>query len=80
MWLFDVQRRGQFAWRVSSFCSGGECAQVIRKGDRILLRSSTAPRAVVKYTPEEFRALQLGIKAGEFDDLAQIAQVVDNGS
>jgi hypothetical protein len=35
----------------------------------ILVRSSMAPGAVVKYTPEEFRALRLGIKAGEFDDL-----------
>jgi hypothetical protein len=35
----------------------------------ILLRSSLAPRVVVKYTPEEFRALLRGIQAGEFDDL-----------
>lgn len=35
-----------------------------------MLRSSVAPHAVVRYTPEEFRALRLAIQAGEFDDLA----------
>jgi hypothetical protein len=35
----------------------------------ILLRSSIRPRVVVRLTPDEFRALQLGIRAGEFDDL-----------
>lgn len=70
MRLFDVQRPSAVAWRKSSFCSGGECAEIRRKGDRILVRNSLAPRAVVAYTPEEFRALRLGIQAGEFDDLA----------
>jgi hypothetical protein len=65
-----VQRPKRVAWRKSSFCVQGECAEVTHKDGMILVRSSLAPRTVVRYTPEEFRALRLGIKAGEFDDLA----------
>jgi hypothetical protein len=35
----------------------------------ILMRSTLAPKAVVRYTAAEFRALQLGFRSGEFDDL-----------
>ncbi len=57
-------------WRRSSFCASSECAEIGRKDDKILMRSSLAPRCVVRYTPEEFRALRLAMQAGEFDDLA----------
>lgn len=70
MKLYRVQRPKRVAWRKSSFCVQGECAEVARKDGMIMLRSSLAPRAVVRYTPEEFRALRLAIQAGEFDDLA----------
>jgi hypothetical protein len=63
-------RSKQTAWRRSSFCAAGECAEIARKDDVILLRSSLAPHVVVKYTPDEFRALRLGIQSGEFDDFA----------
>jgi hypothetical protein len=69
MKLYKVQRPNRTVWRKSSFCVQGECAEITRKDGAILLRSSLAPRDVVTYTPEEFRALRLGIKAGEFDDL-----------
>jgi hypothetical protein len=35
----------------------------------IALRGSTAPRDVVRYTNDEWRALVLAIRAGEFADL-----------
>ena len=70
MKLYELRRRKRVAWRRSSFCAGGECAEVMRRDDKILVRSSLMPRVVVKYTPEEFRALRLGIQAGEYDDLA----------
>jgi Domain of unknown function (DUF397) len=70
MVLYRLQRPKSAVWRKSSFCAQGECAEVTRRDGMILLRSSLAPRTVVRYTPEEFRALRLGIKAGEFDDLA----------
>lgn len=70
MKLYEVRRPRRVAWRRSSFCAGGECAELTRTDDMIFVRSTLAPRKVVKYTPAEFRALRLGIKAGEFDDLA----------
>lgn len=69
MKLNREQRPKRVAWRKSSFCVQGECAEVTHQNGMILLRSSLAPRAVIRYTPAEFRALKLGIKAGEFDDL-----------
>jgi Domain of unknown function (DUF397) len=66
---YDWQRPGRAVWRRSSYCYSGECAEITREDGMILVRSSMAPGAVVTYTPEEFRALRLGIKAGEFDDL-----------
>jgi Domain of unknown function (DUF397) len=69
MKLNRERRPQRVAWRKSSFCVQGECAEVAYKNGMVLLRSSLAPRAVVKYTPAEFQALKLGIRAGEFDDL-----------
>jgi len=72
MKLYEIQRPRRAAWRRSSFCMSGECAEISRKGGQILMRNSRSlvPWKVVKYTPDEFRALQLAIRAGEFDDLA----------
>lgn len=55
--------------RRSSYPDNGEYALITREGDKILVRSSLAPRKVVTYTQDEFRALRLAILAGEFDDL-----------
>ena len=55
--------------RRSSYLDNGEFAVITREGDKILVRSSLAPRKVVTYTQDEFRALRLAILAGEFDDL-----------
>jgi Domain of unknown function (DUF397) len=67
MRLYEMRLK-RAAWRRSSFCAAGECAEIARKDDMILLRSSLAPRVIVKYTPEEFRALKLAFQSGEFDD------------
>jgi hypothetical protein len=68
MRLYRARRVKADDWRKSSFCAQTECAEITHDDGVILLRSSLAPRVVVRYTPEEFRALRLGIKAGEFDD------------
>lgn len=69
MKLYEIRPK-RVVWRKSSFCAAGECAELAQKDGAILLRSSQAPRVVVTYTAEEFRALRLGIQSGEFDDLA----------
>jgi hypothetical protein len=66
---YEGKRYKGMAWRRSSFCAQGECAEVARRDGLILLRSSLAPREVIAYTPAGFRELQLRIKAGEFDHL-----------
>jgi hypothetical protein len=57
------------SWRRSTFCASGECAEVTKKDDKILLRSSLAPSVIVTYTPDEWRAFRQGIQSGQFDDL-----------
>jgi hypothetical protein len=66
---YEFRQAKRDVWRRSSFCAAGECAEVVRADDKVLVRSSHEPGVVVTYTPEEFRALLRGIQAGEFDDL-----------
>ena len=68
MRLYEVWPKS-VKWRKSSFCAAGECAEIAKDGEIILMRSTNAPRVVVKYTPEEFRALKLAFQSGEFDDI-----------
>ncbi len=65
----DNVRIPDTGWRRSRFCQSGECAEVTRQGNAILLRSSTDPAAVVRLTAAEWRAFAQGVRAGEFDDL-----------
>jgi hypothetical protein len=59
----------QSVWQKASFCQTGECAEVAKKDDVVLMRNSTNPRCVVSYSNAEWDAFVQGIKAGEFDDL-----------
>jgi hypothetical protein len=68
MRLYEMRSK-QIAWRKSSFCAAGECAEIAEKDDMILMRSTLAPHVVLKYTVDEWRALRLGIQSGEFDDI-----------
>ena len=73
---FGARQAKQPNWRKTSFCASGECVEVARLNDMIVLRSTQGPRGIsmgprrVQYTPEEWRSFVLGVKAGEFDDLA----------
>jgi hypothetical protein len=57
-------RRG---WRKSSFCAHSECAELAGHGGRVLVRNNTRPSAVAELSPEAWRELLAGMKAGEFD-------------
>jgi Domain of unknown function (DUF397) len=65
----DEPSSGPIKWRASSFCSGGECAEVAMCDGMIVVRNSTDPQAVVQFTAGEWLALTRGIRAGDFDDL-----------
>jgi hypothetical protein len=73
-------------WRRSSYCTGGECAEVrwvradcsanscpevAHVGDTVQVRSSREPDVVVVFDAGEWAALEAGIKAGEFESGAK---------
>jgi hypothetical protein len=59
-------------WHRARFCSTGECVEVARDGDAIVIRDSRDPALHLRYTRQEWRAFVLGVKAGDFDGLAAL--------
>jgi hypothetical protein len=58
-------------WRKSSYSNIGECVVVAEFEDQVAVRNSNHPDAgTVFFTRTEMTAWIAGIKAGEFDDLA----------
>jgi hypothetical protein len=57
----------QLYWQKASYCAAGECVEVATNRDAVLVRNSTKPRRVVRYSAEEWQAFLQGVKAGEFD-------------
>ncbi|MFE6871260.1 DUF397 domain-containing protein [Kitasatospora sp. NPDC057692] len=60
-------------WQKSSYSSqAANCIYLAAAPDgAIKLRESDEPDTVLTTTPDKLRALLLGVKAGEFDHLAQ---------
>lgn len=58
------------AWLKSSFCANGECVEVTRKGDLVLMRSSNEPQTIVSYSLEDWQLFLQRVKSGHFSDLA----------
>ena len=56
-------------FRVSSFCSFGNCVEVGRSSDGLVLVRHTKDRTqeALSFTDEEWAAFVAGVKAGEFD-------------
>ena len=50
-------------WHKASFCQGGECVEISKQDDQIVLRNSRRPRRVVRYTPQEWDAFTAGLRA-----------------
>ncbi|WP_371479816.1 DUF397 domain-containing protein [Kitasatospora sp. NBC_00315] len=60
-------------WQKSSYSGGGDgadCIELALVDGAVLLRESDDPGVVVTTTPAKLRAFILGVKAGEFDHLA----------
>ncbi|MEU6895818.1 DUF397 domain-containing protein [Streptomyces sp. NPDC046557] len=57
------------SWQKSSFSGGGgeNCIEVGRHGDRIVMRESDDPEAIITTSPAKLAAFIEGVKAGEFD-------------
>jgi hypothetical protein len=56
-------------FHVSSFCSFGNCVEVGRTPDGVVLVRDTKDRAqdALTFTDDEWAAFVAGVKAGEFD-------------
>ncbi len=73
---FGVRQAKPPVWRKTSFCASGECVEVAQRNGMIVLRSTKGSRGIsmgprrVHCTTEEWQSFILGVKAGEFDDLA----------
>ena len=64
-------RNSTAGWRRSSYCAGGECAEVSGMDSGLVaVRSSLRPGEVVTLSGPAFAGLLRAIRDGEFDDLA----------
>lgn len=57
------------SWRRSSFCWSGECVEVATSDGEVLVRNSTLPQTLQRYTTDEWRSFVSAVKSGEMDDL-----------
>ena len=54
-------------FRKSSHCSGGNCVEVAKDGDRYLVRDSKRPEiAPLTFTKDEWDAFVEGVNGGDF--------------
>jgi len=68
----EVTRVGDIEWRASSLCAAGECIQVARLDDAIMVRSSADPGKQLRFTVQEWADFLAGVRAGDFDDPGQV--------
>lgn len=58
-------------WRISRSCESGACVGVARQGEFILIGNTANPdNPTSRFTVQEWNAFILGVKSGDFDDLA----------
>lgn len=58
-------------WRVSRACEGGACVMVARDGESVRFGNTTTPGGpTFAYTTAEWHQFVVGVKQGDFDDIA----------
>ena len=50
-------------------CESGACAEAVRKGDVVVLRSNLNPEVTVALRHDEWNELLIAMKNGDFDDV-----------
>jgi hypothetical protein len=56
------------SWRKSSASANGDCVEVALAKDSVFVRDSKQRITdILQFTPSEWRAFLLGVRAGEFD-------------
>ncbi len=62
---------GNLDWRVSRTCDNGQCVQVARNGEFVVIGNTNNPEGPVsEFTVEEWRHFLAGAKLGDFDGIA----------
>jgi hypothetical protein len=62
---------GDLEWRVSRTCDTGACIKVARKGESVVIGSTTSSADLVsEFTADEWRHFVAGVKLGDFDGIA----------
>ncbi len=67
-----IQGSPPVVWQRARVCGTGECVEVARDGDAIVVRDSKNPAQKLRYTRQEWRAFVIGVKAGDFDDVSPL--------
>jgi hypothetical protein len=58
-------------WSVSRTCDTGACIRVARKGESVVIGSTTSSADLVsEFTADEWRHFVAGVKLGDFDGIA----------
>jgi hypothetical protein len=61
----------ELTWRTATSCNAGNCVQVAATDGGVAVRDSKNPDAsFLLYTASEWNSFLVGVKKGEFDDLA----------
>jgi hypothetical protein len=58
---------GQPTWHRR--CDSGACVEIAVEGEAVMVRSSTAPEAIIIFAPGEWQKFLAGTKQGLFDRL-----------
>lgn len=57
-------------WTRSTYCTGGNCAEVADTGTAVLLRDSKAPhQPATAFSYDQWREFTAAVQRGEFDNL-----------
>jgi hypothetical protein len=58
-------------WHVSRSCEGGQCIKVARHGEFVVIGNpNNIEGGIGEFTAEEWRHFVVGVKLGDFDDIA----------
>lgn len=62
----DSLHENETDWQRAKACSGGQCIEVKRVGNRILVRDSKRHEDFLSFTLDEWSAFTRGVENGEF--------------
>jgi Domain of unknown function (DUF397) len=66
-----VSAAGNLDWSVSRTCDNGQCIQVARNGDFVVIGNTNMPEGPFgEFTVDEWRHFLAGAKMGDFDGIA----------